>query len=214
MFLLRARTFVSLFAIAIFLMASMGLSSSAFAKDFEVWLVDQSNSNGKTFGGTIHVYDGADLNGEAAASSTPTDVLDLSGATSALCLASTGANPVRPHMLFFNSTHSHAILSFVTSGHVVVFNAATRTPLACMRISPAPVALVKRTRRLPLQMIRTFSYQTRMENCSNVSTPTLPPTRLLWILWRRLIWRPVQLPMDLLVRMLNGGPTTRRLSRW
>lgn len=111
------------------------LPSMTLAKDFEVWLVDQSNSNGKTFGGTIHIYDGDDLNGKAASSATPTDVLDLSGATSTLCLVSTGAHPVRPHMLFFNSTHSHAILSFVASGHVVIFNAVTRTPVACLRTS-------------------------------------------------------------------------------
>ena len=90
------------FAIVIMALATLALSSpsTSFAKDFEVWLVDQSNSNGKTFGGTIHIYAGDDLNGEAAASATPTDVLDLSGATSTLCLVSTGANPVRPHMLF------------------------------------------------------------------------------------------------------------------
>ena len=135
MFRLPARTLMSLLAVVIFT-ASMGFSSSAFSTEFEVWLVDQSNSSGKTFGGTIHIYDGDDLNGKAAASATPTDVLNLSAATSALCFASTGANPVRPHMLFFNSTHSHAILSFVTSGHVVVFHAATRTPVACLRASP------------------------------------------------------------------------------
>ena len=136
MFLFLPRTLVSLLATVTFLSASLGLSSSAVAKEFEVWLVDQSNSSGKTFGGTIHIYNGDDLNGKAAASATPTDVLDLSGATSALCLLSTGANPVRPHMLFFNSTHSHAILSFVASGHVVIFNAVKRTPLACLRTSP------------------------------------------------------------------------------
>ena len=136
MFMLRARTLVSLLAIAIVFTASMGFSPSAFATDFEVWLIDQSNSTGKTFGGSIHIYDGDDLKGKAAASATPTDVLDLAAATAALCMASTGANPVRPHMLFFNSTHSHAVLSFVTSGHVVVFHAATRTPVACLRASP------------------------------------------------------------------------------
>lgn len=135
MFMFLPRTFVSLFAAATFLTANIGLASSTFAKDFEVWLVDQSNSYGKTFGGTIYIYDGDDLKGKAASSATPTDVLDLSGATSALCLASTGANPVRPHMLFFNSTHSHAILSFVTSGHVVIFNAATGAPVTCIRTS-------------------------------------------------------------------------------
>jgi hypothetical protein len=38
-------------------------------------------------------------------------------------------------MLSFNATHSHAILTFVASGHVVVFEAATRTPVACVRTS-------------------------------------------------------------------------------
>ena len=47
--------------------------------------------------------------------------------------AQTGANPVRPHMLAFNASHTHAILTFVASGHVVVFEAATRTPVACVR---------------------------------------------------------------------------------
>jgi hypothetical protein len=37
--------------------------------------------------------------------------------------------------LAFNATHSHAILTFVASGHVVVFDAATRTPVACVRTS-------------------------------------------------------------------------------
>ena len=51
-------------------------------------------------------------------------------------MASTGANPVRPHMIFFNSTGSHAVLAFVASGHVVFFDAATRAPVACLRSSP------------------------------------------------------------------------------
>lgn len=135
MFLSLPRRFVLLLAIVTFLCMSIGLGSSAFAKEFEVWLVDQSNTNGKAFGGTIHVYEGDDLKGKSSRRSPRTDVLDLSGATSSLCLAATGANPVRPHMLSFNSTHSHAVLSFVTSGHVVIFDAATRTPLACLRAS-------------------------------------------------------------------------------
>ena len=135
MFMFLPCTFISLFATVTFLTVSIGLTSPTFAKDFEVWLVDQSNSNGKTFGGTIYIYDGDDLDGTAASSATPTDVLDLSGATSTLCLDSTGANPVRPHMVFFNSTHSHAILSFVASGHVVIFNAKTRAPVTCLRTS-------------------------------------------------------------------------------
>src|SRR5687768_8168882 len=106
----------------------------AAAQDFEVWLVDQSNSAGVLHGGAIYVYQGTDLMGEDAARA-PSTKIDLGGATTELCMASTGANPVRPHMIFFNSTGSHAVLAFVASGHVVFFNAATRTPVACVRSS-------------------------------------------------------------------------------
>ena len=109
---------------------------AAEALPFEVWLVDQSNSSGRTYGGTIHVYDGSDLMGSGAADAVPTHVLDLGGATASLCLAATGANPVRPHMLFFNAARTHALLAFVASGHVVVFDAESRAPVACLRSSP------------------------------------------------------------------------------
>ena len=132
---LLPRPFLHAISAAALVCAGMALASSAFAKDFEVWLVDQSNSNGKAFGGSIYIYDGERLNGKAAASRSAPEVVDLAGATAARCLASTGANPVRPHMLFFDSTHGHAVLSFVSSGHVVIFDAASRTPLACLRTS-------------------------------------------------------------------------------
>jgi hypothetical protein len=100
---------------------------------FEVWLVDQSNSPGKTYGGKISIYDGGDISGSSAANAVPSSTIDLGGDTAALCMAQTGANPVRPHMVFFNRTHSHGVLAFVASGHVVFFNAATRAPVACLR---------------------------------------------------------------------------------
>jgi hypothetical protein len=103
--------------------------------DAEVWVVDQSNTNGLTYGGTIHIYAATDLLGEAATTAQPIAQIDLSAATAALCLSSTGANPVRPHMLFFNSTHTHGVLAFVASGHVVIFEGATRAPRACIRMS-------------------------------------------------------------------------------
>jgi len=104
-------------------------------QDFEVWLVDQSNSPGQTYGGKISIFDGEDLSGSSASTATPIAAIDLAAETAALCMAQTGANPVRPHMVFFNSTHSHAVLAFVASGHVVFFNAALRTPVACLRAS-------------------------------------------------------------------------------
>jgi hypothetical protein len=104
-------------------------------KDFEVWLVDQSNSPGKTYGGRISIFDGDDISGSSASGSAASAAIDLGADTAALCITQTGANPVRPHMLFFNSTQSHAVLAFVASGHVVFFNAKLRTPVACLRAS-------------------------------------------------------------------------------
>lgn len=101
----------------------------------EVWVVDQSNTNGLAYGGAIHIFALPDLMGEAAATAKPVATIDLGGATAALCMAQTGANPVRAHMLFFNSTHTHGVLSFVVSGHVVIFDGATRAPKACIRMS-------------------------------------------------------------------------------
>ena len=111
------------------------LPGVAAAIDFEVWVVDQSDSPGKTWGGTLHVFDGRDLRGKALPEARPTAVVDLAGATDALCMAATGAHPVRPHMLLFNSAHTHAVLAFVASGHVVVFDAERRQPVACLRMS-------------------------------------------------------------------------------
>ena len=102
---------------------------------FEVWLVDQSNSPGLAYGGAIYIYEGHDLVEASSPSANPIAKLDLAGATDALCMASTGAHPVRPHMILFNASHSHAVLSFVASGHVVFFDGATRTPLSCLRMS-------------------------------------------------------------------------------
>jgi hypothetical protein len=126
------RWIVRVVVVGIALVVSAG---PAAAQDFEVWLVDQSNSAGVAHGGAIYVYHGDDLMGEDAARA-PSTKIDLGGATTGLCMASTGANPVRPHMIFFNSTGSHAVLAFVASGHVVFFDAATRTPVACLRSSP------------------------------------------------------------------------------
>lgn len=107
----------------------------ASTKDYEVWLVDQSNTNGLTFGGTIYIYDGRDLETTNPTQAPPTDVIDLGAATAALCLGSTGASPVRPHMVVFNNANTHAALTFVASGHVVFFDAVTRAPVACVRMA-------------------------------------------------------------------------------
>jgi DNA-binding beta-propeller fold protein YncE len=100
---------------------------------YEVWSIDQSNSNGKSFGGTIYIWDGHDL--EKKNKPAPAEKIDLGGETSTFCQAMTGILPVRPHMLAFNAAGTHAILSFVATGHVVILNAETRRPVACIPTS-------------------------------------------------------------------------------
>lgn len=98
---------------------------------FEVWIADQSDTR-PGFGGQILIFDGANLTGSGAAPS-PSARLDLGAETAELCRTATGRDPVRPHMILFNRNQTHAILSFVASGHVVIFDAASRKPLNCFQ---------------------------------------------------------------------------------
>ena len=109
---------------------SLSASATQSAR-FEVWVADQSDTRAG-FGGQLLVYQGADLSGPSAAQATPARI-DLGAETADLCRSATGRDPVRPHMILFNQAHTHAILSFVASGHVVVFDAASRKPLTCLQ---------------------------------------------------------------------------------
>jgi hypothetical protein len=115
--------------------AATQTASGSGVGSYEVWAIDQSNSFGKTFGGTLYIWDGHALEQSTQAGSVAPERVDLSGAASALCLAKTGANPVRPHMLAVNRSQTHAIVSFVASGHVLFLDAATRQPVECIRTS-------------------------------------------------------------------------------
>lgn len=113
------------------------MSGAAMADvPFEVWSIDQSNSPGRTFGGTLYVHDGRSLENLNRAAPRAPEVIDLGGAAAELCFAKTGANPVRPHMIAVNASQTHAIISFVASGHVLIVDAATRTPVDCIRMTP------------------------------------------------------------------------------
>ena len=102
---------------------------------YEVWAIDQSNSPGLTYGGTLYIWDGHDLERRRHAPRAVPERIDLAGAVTAMCLARTGANPVRPHMLAINPSQTHAIISFVASGHVVFLDAESRAPVECVRSS-------------------------------------------------------------------------------
>jgi hypothetical protein len=121
--------------IGLLLAALSGSAAAEGQKRYEVWAIDQSNSPGLGFGGTLYIWDGHDLENTHGPGPAPVERIDLAGAAAALCLAQTGANPVRPHMMAMDPTQSHAVISFVASGHVLFVHAETRTPVACIRAS-------------------------------------------------------------------------------
>jgi hypothetical protein len=110
-----------------------GPAAATGSRPYEVWTVDQSNTNGKASGGTLYIYDGFKLSGWRAKRAQP-ERIDLGGAAEELCLAQTGSAPVRPHMLLFNTRNSHAVLSYVASGHVLFLDARKRAPVACIDV--------------------------------------------------------------------------------
>ena len=130
---LRKRLGIALMAV---LAAPLTLLLSAAGQGkYEVWAIDQSNSPGKAYGGTLYIWDGHDLENKHGAPTAVAERIDLGAAAAALCLANTGANPVRPHMIAVNPSQTHAIISFVATGHVLFLKASTREPVACFRTS-------------------------------------------------------------------------------
>jgi DNA-binding beta-propeller fold protein YncE len=97
-----------------------------------VWVIDQADTT-PAGGGTLYIYQGPALTGGAAATAVP-ERIDLGAAAQHLCLERTGTMPRRPHMISFNHPHSHAIVSYVTSGHVLFMDASSRTPIACLDV--------------------------------------------------------------------------------
>lgn len=95
---------------------------------FEVWATEQFGTAGK-----LYIYDSKDLIKDP--STAVPEVVDLGGAVSTQCTTDTGSPPTRAHIVLFNSTQTVAILAYVASGHVVFIDAATRTPIKCLRMS-------------------------------------------------------------------------------
>lgn len=115
--------------------AACSRDAAAPSADHEVWIVDQADSPGVKYGGTVYVWPAAQLLGDSAAHAEPRLRIDLAGATTDLCRERTGAAPVRPHMIRFNDTGSHAIVAFVASGHTVFLDATSGAPVDCLRAS-------------------------------------------------------------------------------
>lgn len=100
--------------------------------DYELWVLDQSDTR-PDGGGMLYIYPGSELSGANPGGAKP-EVIDLGAAARDFCLTQTGSAPRRPRMMAFNPSHTHAIISFVATGHVLFLNAATRTPVACIDV--------------------------------------------------------------------------------
>ena len=105
------------------------LASSAEA--YEVWVLDQSDTSQER-GGVLFIYEGQALTTRPS-EAKPTVRMDLAQEINSFCEAATKKPVRRPHMLFFNKAHSHAIISFL-SGQVLFVEAASRRPVVCLNM--------------------------------------------------------------------------------
>jgi YVTN family beta-propeller protein len=112
--------------------ARLAAQESGAATAFEVWAIDQSDTTAEG-GGTLYIYAGETLTAEDPAAAEP-EVIDLGQAAERLCVEQTGSVPKRPHMIVFNAGHSHAIVAYVATGHVLFMDAVTRAPLTCLDV--------------------------------------------------------------------------------
>lgn len=110
------------------LLAGLVLAVPA-AQAYEVWLTDQSDTAQES-GGFLYIYNGGQLAANPA-SAKPTQTIDFSGEIGKFCEEATKKAVRRPHMLFFNASQDHVIISFL-SGQVLFMDTATKKPEACL----------------------------------------------------------------------------------
>ena len=126
------------------LWAALSFSTTpALAQGYEVWVTDQNNTAGYstvvprgTHGGRLLIYDSDDLDHPAGPINNPA-VIELSDLFAAGGPHnSTGANVVRPHMAMPSPDGGRFMaVAFVASGHVAIFDGATKQPKALFRMS-------------------------------------------------------------------------------
>jgi hypothetical protein len=102
------------------------LAAQGGPADFELWAVDQADTDAG--GNKLYVFRADQLLGSAPGG--PPEIVDLhAGATGV------GDGPaVRPHLLLFNSRHTHGILAAVASGHVLFIRAADRRVVGSVKV--------------------------------------------------------------------------------
>ena len=94
---------------------------------YEVWIADQSDTRAEG-GGTLYIFKGGNFKGKGY-KGTP-EVIDLGEKANGI---GDGVGK-RPHMIFFNTEQTHAIISNVASGHVYILDADSREILASIRM--------------------------------------------------------------------------------
>jgi DNA-binding beta-propeller fold protein YncE len=103
-------------------------ASAAAAADFELWVPDQAET-APTGGGTLNIYRGSDL----AKGGTPTPAYSINLAEAALGVGDGMGK--HPHNVSFNAAMTHAVISYVGSGHIQVIRASDRKVVASIKMS-------------------------------------------------------------------------------
>lgn len=92
---------------------------------YEVWTIDQAD--GARGGARLYIYDGPRL---ASGQAVTPEVVNLDTAAAGV---GDGLG-VRPHMVIFTRTYSHAVIANVASGHVYAMRAADRKIVASIDV--------------------------------------------------------------------------------
>lgn len=116
---------VTMTGLAFALGVGLPAASAPAAPGYEVWAIDQADA--ARGGAWLYIYDGQAL--ESGQSPQPERINLFTAA------AGVGDGPgVRPHMLAFSPTYSHATISNVATGHVYVIRTSDRKLVASIDI--------------------------------------------------------------------------------
>ncbi|HVD50434.1 MAG TPA: hypothetical protein VNB51_00205 [Candidatus Udaeobacter sp.] len=102
-------------------------TASPAPPSYELWVVDQAETT-PTGGGTLYIYKGADLSGGAPA---PAYTVNLGEAA----LGVGDGIGKHGHSIAFHPAMTHAVISYVDSGHVQVIRAADRKVVASIKMT-------------------------------------------------------------------------------
>ncbi len=102
-------------------------TASPAPPSYELWVVDQAETT-PTGGGTLYIYKAADLKGAAPA---PAYTVNLGEAA----LGVGDGIGKHGHSIAFNPAMTHAVISYVDSGHVQVIRASDRKVVASIKLT-------------------------------------------------------------------------------